>query len=333
MSSHTPVRSGPTPQRQIAQKQVTINPTITTISTVKTKKDSKAEPPKADLFGVPSSSSVAIVTSTPEYTGGASVTDAFFGVPENADSLPDLGQSKDITTDDILNQPSSQTLEAGSTEEELDAADTLLSLSTVRENLDFGIDDFEDNSLLMPIGGQPPIKDVAPEPLRLGQVEVDSEIARIITAKEQDQVVTPDTTALSGVPDEQPTMTTTAVEKSADNVVSLEANKEQPNDLDVQKEDAHKGARPKTKTQAGEGSKLETKKGSRGAFRSQLYGLKRRAPKDRSYRCWLCGVTKHSTESLNAHHRKWHEKLNCTVCGKVFDLDTSLKHHMYSHFP
>ena len=202
VASHTPVRSGPTPQRQIAQKQVTINPTVTTISTVKTKKDSKAEPPKADLFGVPSSSSVAIVTSTPEYTGGTCVTDAFFGVPENADSLPDLGQSKDITTDDILNQPSSQTLEAGSTEEELDATDTLLSLSTVRENLDFRIDDFEDNSLLMLIGGQPPIEDVAPEPLRLGQVEVDSEIARIITAEEQDQVVTPDTTALSGVPDD-----------------------------------------------------------------------------------------------------------------------------------
>ena len=54
--------------------------------------------------------------------------------------------------------------------------------------------------------------------------------------------------------------TTTAVEKSADNVVSPEANKEQPNDLDVQKEDAHKAAWPKTKTQAGEGSKLETKK-------------------------------------------------------------------------
>ena len=40
ITSHTPVRSGPTPQRQIAQKQVTINPTVTTVSTVKTKKDS-----------------------------------------------------------------------------------------------------------------------------------------------------------------------------------------------------------------------------------------------------------------------------------------------------
>ena len=151
----------------------------------------------------------------------------------------------------------------------------------------------------------------------------------MITADEQDQAVTPNTTALSGVPEEQTTMTMTEKEKS-DNVISPVENKEESDKLSVQNEDVHKGARPKT--QGGEGSKVETKKGSRGAFRSQLYGLKKRAPKDRSYRCRLCGVTKRSTESLNAHHRKRHEKLNCTVCGKVFDLDTSLQHHMYSHF-
>ena len=165
VASHTPVRSGPTPQQQIAQKQVTINPTVTTISTVKTKKDSKVKSPNVDLFGVPSSASTVTATSTPEYIGSAGVTDAFFGIPDNADSLPDLGQSTDVTTYDILNQPSSQTLEAGSTEEELDAANTLLSLSTVCENLDLGTEDLDDNSLLMPIGGQPPIEDVAPEPL------------------------------------------------------------------------------------------------------------------------------------------------------------------------
>ena len=270
-------------------------------------------------------------TTTPEYRRGPGVTDAFFGVPDSADSLvlPDLGRSKDITAKDILNQQSSQTLEAHSTEEELDAADTLLSLSTVHENLDLGTDEFEDNSLLMPIGGQPPIEDVAPEPLRLGQVEIDIEIARIITAEEQEKLETSNTGALSGVPDHHTTTTMVNTENRSDNVVSSEANKE-PDNSNVQNENAHKGAQPKT--QAGKASELESNKGSHGAFRSQLYSLKSRTPKDRSYRCRICGVTKRSTESLNAHHRKRHEKLNCTVCGKTFDLDTSLKHHMYSHF-
>ena len=90
--------------------------------------------------------------------------------------LPDLGRSREVTTDDVLNQ----TQEPISTEEELDAADTLLSLSNVRDNFNLGADDINDNSLLMPIGGQSTIEDVAPEPLQLGQVDVDEGIACIL---------------------------------------------------------------------------------------------------------------------------------------------------------
>ena len=335
VTSHTPVRSGPTPQRQIAQKQVTINPTVMTVSTVKTKKNTKPGSDDDALLGVPAGLPVTEIGDTSETvpSRGLGVTDAFFGVPDSADSnvLPDLGQSKEITTDDILNQSQSQTLEACSTEEELDAADTLLSLSTIWDNLSLGTDEFDDNSLLMPIGGPPPIKDIAPEPLRLGQVEVDGKIARIITAEEQDKLENPNTGTLLGVP-EDPRIPTAVVDpqNQTDDAKNIDDNKGQ-DDSEVQNKNSHKGARPKTQTSKPDDS--DPKKGSRGAFRSQLYGLKRRSPKDRSYRCQICGATKRSTESLNAHHRKRHEKLNCTVCGKTFDLATSLTHHMYSHFP
>ena len=61
--------------------------------------------------------------------------------------------------------------------------------------------------------------------------------------------------------------------------------------------------------------------------------MKKRSPRDRSYKCQICGITKWSTEALNAHHRKRHTQLDCTVCGKTFDLATMLLHHMYTHFP
>ena len=94
--------------------------------------------------------------------------------------------------------------------------------------------------------------------------------------------------------------------------------------------DGNTGARPKT------GSKQQMmsiagKKGSKGAFKSQLYGLRRKRPKDRAYKCQVCGTLKRSMESLNKHHRRNHNPQMCGVCGKMFDLATTLAHHMYSH--
>ena len=337
ITSHIPVRSGPTPQRQIAQKQVTVNPTVTTISTVKSKKDSNI-PTDDALIGVPTTVSITDGTSLNDAHRGLGVTDAFFGVPDSVDSniLPDLGQSKDITEEDILNQMPAPVLDAGSTEEELDAADTLLSLSTVRDSTGLGFDDFEDNSLLMPIGGQPPIEDIAPEQLRLGQVEVDNEIAKIITVEEQERLANEDTGPVLSVHDNVGTEPPVVDPGNKTDTVENIENNNGIAALEVEEKDdehVHKGARPKTPASKPDESEVVTKKGSRGAFRSQLYGLKRRSPKDRSYRCQICGTTKRSTESLNAHHRKRHPALNCTVCGKTFTLATFLMHHMYSHFP
>ena len=52
-TKHAPVRSGPTPHRQSAQKQVTESPVVTTRSTVKSKKSTKEEPAKIRQNTVP----------------------------------------------------------------------------------------------------------------------------------------------------------------------------------------------------------------------------------------------------------------------------------------
>ena len=357
MASHTPGRSGPTPHRQTAQKTVTVNPTLTTLSTVKQKKDVKSDLNTDALSGVQSPETTAITPTSKAVDTSESnraplgVTDAFFGIQafDENEVLPDLGKSHEITNEDVLNQP----LEAGSTEEELDAADTLLSLSNVRENLNLGFEDVEDNSLLMPIGGNSVIEDVAPEPLRLGQVEVDSEIAKMLTANEQNEPQTNDKTTgepplnmlfgvqepvqpaetinnamtdtdlnpLSGIPEN--TNTPKTVEMPTDGKKGEIETEEDP-------VDAHKGAHPKTTNK--ESDSLVTKKGSRGAFKSQLYGLRHPSAKDRSYKCKICGKSKHSMEDLNNHHRRRHGKQECEICGKKFDLATSLTHHMYTHF-
>ena len=67
------------------------------------------------------------------------------------------------------------------TEEELDAAATLLSLGTIRDDT---LDEDTENSELMLIGGQNAPKDVAPVPIRLDQISVDNAIAGLIQDEE-----------------------------------------------------------------------------------------------------------------------------------------------------
>ena len=82
--------------------------------------------------------------------------------------LPDLVASK---------EPAEPTYDVFSTEDEQEAVDALLSLSSVCGLPPSVIEpDIEDNSLLVPIGGQAICEDVAPTESRLGQVEVDNEI-------------------------------------------------------------------------------------------------------------------------------------------------------------
>ena len=345
-------------------KKLTVNPIVTTLSTVKSQKDSSTEPDT--LIGIQTAPATKNSQQTPSNHDGdkpsLGVTDEFFGVPEFEDNsvLPDLSRSREVTTDDVLNQ----TQEPISTEEELDAADMLLSLSNVRDDFNLGVNNIDDNSLLMPIGGQSTIEDVAPEPIRLGQVDVDEGIARMLAVEEQEQLegatkIVEDShsslNALPGVPtrgllsistpNTEPG-TDSVTEATSANLLGIQNSSNSPKQTDTQQdsiesstggqpatnaEDVHKGAHPKIYTE--DSTDVVTKKGSHGAFKSQLYGLRHSTLKDRSYRCKICGTTKRSMENLNDHHRQKHGKQQCEVCGKKFVLATPLTHHMYSHFP
>ena len=218
--------------------------------------------------------------------------------------------------------------------------------------------DIEDNSLLVPIGGQAICEDVAPTESRLGQVEVDSEIARMIALEEHTSLEKSDdheqTTPLTGVPaikpNEQPgkvyitqqldqthaqssQLALTGVQpdpSEAQPSVSVPADHEIQDQFPPASTDGNTGVRPKTGSKQQKTS-MAGKKGSKGAFKSQLYGLRRKRPKDRAYKCQVCGTLKRSMESLNEHHRRNHNPQMCGVCGKMFDLATTLAHHMYSH--
>ena len=375
---HVPERSGPTPHRQSAQKQTTENPLVRTLSTVKSKKDianmkdseQLIPTPNATLIGVPPTTiAESEVTSSTllgvppilssETTPSAShvgVKDAFLGVPDMDNLLlPDLGSTREVTQEDVVNQliKTESPPEVNTTEDELDAADALLSLSNTLSvgstiDTDLGI---EDNALLVPIGGQAICEDIAPTESKLDQVAVDSEIARIIDAEELTELNTPSTqNPLLGVRGENSADTESiATERKRDkpDTVSIEESAESPSLTGVQSAvnsppthtkstpdssnttlkqlTSNSGARPKVLN-----PKPQT--GTRGAFKSQLFGLRRKVPKDRAYKCQICGKSKRSMEALNEHHRGRHDPQTCGVCGKVFDLATSLAHHMYSHY-
>ena len=178
------------------------------------------------LIGIPDSATLTATTEIPTTptsscvpTSTVGVNDAFLGVLEVDDLfLPDLGFSKEPTTTDLINQNLNTNVEPtqdiASTEDEQDAVDALLSLSNVREippsvntNIDTEFDP-DDNSMLVPIGGQAICEDVAPTESRLGQLEVDSEIAHMIALEEHTNLEKSDScmqssTSLTGVPDQK----------------------------------------------------------------------------------------------------------------------------------
>ena len=177
------------------------------------------------LIGVPNSATSTAITEIPTTstsscvpTSTVGVKDASLGVSEVDDLfLPDLGFSNEPTTADVLNQDLNTNVEPtqdiASMEDEQDAVDALLSLSNVREippsantdiDTEFGP---EDNSMLVPIGGQAICGDIAPTDSRLGQLGVDSEIARMIALEEHTNLEMSDSckqpTSLIGVPDQK----------------------------------------------------------------------------------------------------------------------------------
>ena len=215
--------------------------------------------------------------------------------------LPDLVFSK---------VPAESTQDIVCTEDEQNAVDALLSLSSVCDLTPSFIEpDIEDNSLLVPVGGQAICEDVAPTESRLGQVEVDSEIAHMIALEESTSVEKSDdheqTTTSAGVAAQK------SVEQPGKDLVTNRQNQTrkqpskpaltgiQPDPAEAQPSvspptvhkvqdqtppestDRMTGARPKTGSNQ-QMTDMAGKKGSKGAFKSQLYGLCRKRPKDRA---------------------------------------------------
>ena len=329
---------------------MTISPSVTTLSTVKMKKSIETEENKNDssttLIGVPTTSEpipdTFIGSEADDIVTMKGMHDAFLGIPDaNELLLPDLGTSREPTNDEIIKQTWSAESEHSqdhSQEDKQDAVDALLSLSTIPTpaNLDFNFG-IEDNVLLAPISGQVICEDVAPTESRLGQVEVDNQIAHIIAQEEHDKLINKQSESMTSDLIGVPPLDTDEKVKEKPNIVKDETVAEPTQDIEdtpntpSENPEGNKGARPKT-TNRETNTGVVDKPGSRGAFKSQLYGLRRSRPKDRTYKCQVCGKSKCSMEDLNFHHRKNHDPQKCGVCGKVFELATSRVHHMYSHY-
>ena len=272
-------------------------------------------------------------------TRTAVVKDVFLGIPETDISLlPDLVVNVEHAPDH-----ENDLMEGGkaipSTEDEQNAIDALLSLSipSIADE-----PDIDDNSLLVPIGGQPICEDVTPTVSRLGQAEVDREIAKILATEEHEKLEKAEiignkerSSSLPGVPSQ------TVNERPTDMIQSNIPESQPPVSTPAGNDNADKNSKTATAGATGARSKTPSvqlttsmtgKKGSKGAFKSQLYGLRRKRPKDRAYKCTVCGKSKRSMESLNDHHRRNHNPQKCGVCGKMFKLATTLAHHMYTHY-
>ena len=186
----------------------------------------------------------------------------------------------------------SQASGAVSTEEEIDAAETLLSLGEVRDDT---LDNDDENTVLMPIGGPTATVDVAPEPIRLDQVNVDKAIAELIQNDQNDKQTGTD-----------------------------QADKSQTPTVDVDRDDTIDDS-PKS---AGK----ESKETTRGRLETKTYVLEKKVEtRKRTFKCSECNVVKKTIKELNIHHEECHNPQICGVCGKLFKLASSLTRHMYEH--
>ena len=244
------------------------------------------------------------------------------------DKLPDLVMSKKDKKDEysavldkmppVGEKPPDHILDGATTEEEFDAVDALLSLSTPRDITTDNV--LDENSLLMPVGGPTTYEDFNPIPIHLDQVNVDSAIAEIVEQEdilESTQLTTSNKSEISGV-------------QAEDSVTQDKNTKENIKKDDVPGVQSSLSGRQTTSKTAldcdGEPMK------SKGVIKVTTYGIKKKSNNDGwSYRCSICGVRKHSAGNLNAHHRRRHEEQMCGICGKVFELASTLTHHMYTH--
>ena len=223
------------------------------------------------------------------------------------DNLPDLVSDNTvgdntIATDATVALPSTSqpketfNVDPLSTEDEIDmdAVDALLSLSSVQ---DYSKDPTLENKEIMPIGGANLPVDIAPVPIELGPIQIDRAKAEIT---KQEQI---------------------NVQAASTNTDALDAA-----DANVEVEVAENKI-----TESDETNKLTGSPPSKGVYRTTTHGLKKKKDSNRIYKCSVCGARKGSMQLLNDHHKRRHGPQMCGICGRVFELATSLNRHMYSH--
>ena len=270
-------------------------------------------------------------------------------LPSN-DKLPDLVRHKQNDSDNysilldtvppIGELPPDNIFDGGTTEEELDAVDALLSLGTVRDTATENLP--EENSALMPIDGNSKYQDVNLVTVHLDQVSVDGAIAQIVeeesisesvdnealdrqlitgnlvciqinnsTNEGEINVSAADGTTVSGIQDSISGVHTAlfGVQNTKKDLKHDETNVK-----DADTDSTNTGMKTK------------------GYVKVTTHGIRKNVGNEnRSYHCSICGVRKCSAHNLNIHHRKRHAAQMCGVCGKMFELASSLSHHMYTH--
>ena len=231
-------------------------------------------------------------------------TGLFGNVPE-LNTLPPVG---DKPPEHLFDGATTEEEKEKEKEKEFDAIDALLSLGTARTNI---MEDSEDNSSLMPIVGESHYLDVNPVRVELDQLTVDGAIAGMIE-NEQNTLVTEN--ANDNVPQSM------NKDLISDNI-RTEAQTEQDTTDNI---DPYKAET--------EVEESENKHQKKGYVKLTTHGIKKKPTSEgRSYCCAICGVTKRSAHRLNAHHRRKHGAQMCGICPKIFELASSLAHHMYSH--
>ena len=201
-------------------------------------------------------------------TEGDITIDTPLAIPSTSAPSLDPAQA-DITLPDLVFNRSEvpeadpQLPAATNTLEDLEAANTLLSLG---DSLEDTLEEDDENSLLMPIGGANNPGDIAPQPIRLDRDSVDNTIAELVETEE-----------LKKITEKEITNPTVALPSPTD---QLQAPMDPPpvvHSPDVS---------DNTKT---------------GSLITKTYVLKKPVVK-RSFKCSECNMVKQTIQKLNEHH-------------------------------
>ena len=228
--NYVPSRSGPTTSRQQAQKAKTSSPVqepkcalkaiteITAVTSTTTLAGAETLqtmlPSDESSVGHPSTNVIPVNIDT--VPGVQSTLAGVQSPPDGShllsmdDKLPDLVRTKKDNKDEysavldsvppVGEKPPDHIFDGATTEEEFDAVDALLSLSTPRDITTDNV--LDENSSLMPVGGPTPYEEINPVPIHLDQVTVNGAIAEIVEQEdilESTQLSTANNSEISGI--------------------------------------------------------------------------------------------------------------------------------------